>query len=159
MTRFLAKDLEVRLGDWNLSNDTDCDEDYTTYCTDPFIDLNVTELKIHPDYTGNKNKFNDIALLRLRASVDFSNFVSPICLPFDSLDNEPDFTNKRFDITGWGKIEYFIRLQTNPAFILGATENDTNSNIKLRVDVPFVPLGNCQDKYKETGVLIKNKQV
>lgn len=52
-----------------------------------------------------------------------------------------------------------IRLQTNSAFILGITKDATSSSIKLKVNVPFVTLGNCVDIYRPTGVTIKNKQV
>lgn len=93
---FKAKDLEVRLGEWNtLTQNVNAE---------PVIDMKVTESIPHEDYRGGKTKFNDIALLRLRASVVFTNFVNPICLPFNSLHNEPDFTNKTFDVTGWGKL-------------------------------------------------------
>ena len=77
----------VRLGEWNLNTEVDCDDEYLydKFCSDPPIDVKIAEIIPHPQYYSNdKNQFNDIALLRLEREVQYSDFIKPICLPFDS---------------------------------------------------------------------------
>jgi hypothetical protein len=59
----------------------------------------VSEIFEHPGY--NKKTFNeDIGLLKLNASVSFSEFVMPICLP-----SNPPIANKAV-VSGFGRTGY-----------------------------------------------------
>ncbi|XP_017784951.1 PREDICTED: serine protease persephone-like [Nicrophorus vespilloides] len=61
-------------------------------------DFNVAEIIFHPEYS-NRNKVNDIALIRLSRKVQYTANVHPACLYF-----EPD-DPKSVIITGWGLTE------------------------------------------------------
>ncbi|XP_071451586.1 serine protease persephone-like [Hetaerina americana] len=60
----------VRLGDQDLVRD---DEGATP------IDFAIEKIEMHPSYSSNTS-YNDIALLRLERSVNFSQFICPACL-------------------------------------------------------------------------------
>lgn len=93
----------VRLGEWDLSQARDCENDY---CADPVLDVPVVERISHEQYvSGSKAQENDIALLRLGRSVQFTDTVKPICLPVS-----PNIRNRNYDrfpmtVAGWGKTE------------------------------------------------------
>ncbi len=63
------------------------------------ISRSVNTLLIHPSY--NSNTYNDdIALLRLSSSVNFTNYIRPVCLAAENSDF-PSGTSSW--ITGWGQ--------------------------------------------------------
>lgn len=77
--------VSVRLGEWDLSTDRDCRTDDPEFCSLPVVDNKIVEIIIHKDYRMNsKSQHFDIALLRLEKTVEFNDFVAPICLPLDS---------------------------------------------------------------------------
>jgi hypothetical protein len=76
----------VRLGEWDTTQQDDCDERYTNerICSPPPIDVQIEQKIPHPQYDPYaNNQHNDIALLRLSQDVAFNEFVRPICLPID----------------------------------------------------------------------------
>ncbi|RWS26292.1 uncharacterized protein B4U80_11514 [Leptotrombidium deliense] len=57
----------------------------------------LSNIIVHPLYTGPPNQVNDIALLKLRQNIGINSRISPICLP--------NMTMTRFSnlyATGWG---------------------------------------------------------
>lgn len=69
----------VRLGDFNYGSNKDD--------ASP-IDLRVSEIIIHPNFTANL-LYNNIGLLRLNQSIEFSAHIRPACLPqFDKSEME-----------------------------------------------------------------------
>lgn len=56
-----AKDLRVRLGEWDVNHET---EFY------PHLERDVASIAIHPEFYAG-NLFNDLAILRLEGFVDF----------------------------------------------------------------------------------------
>lgn len=55
----------------------------------------------HPQYNHlDWNKHHDIALLRLKTIIPFSDFIQPICLPTGTETLKNDM---KFHIAGWGK--------------------------------------------------------
>ncbi|KAF2895865.1 hypothetical protein ILUMI_10310 [Ignelater luminosus] len=122
---------EVRLGEWKISSPEDCEEGKVRYCADPVVDLKIEEKIVHPDYDFRKSK-NDIALLRLDRNIEFTNFIQPICLP---VSEAPDpSTGSKLTVVGWG-----------------ITENDTKSDVKLKVNVPVVSKEQCSSKLHNIG--------
>lgn len=93
----------VRLGEWDTATNQDCEEDN---CSDPVLDIPVSERTPHPDYQiHSRTQENDIALLRLARSVQFTDWIRPICLP-----TSPNVRNRNYDnfplvVAGWGKTE------------------------------------------------------
>lgn len=93
----------VRLGEHDLSQTRDCNGEY---CADPAIDIPVVERIPHEQYvSGSKAQENDIALLRLGRSVQFTDTVKPICLPVSSNIRNRNYNGFPMTVAGWGKTE------------------------------------------------------
>ncbi|XP_026316216.1 phenoloxidase-activating enzyme-like isoform X2 [Hyposmocoma kahamanoa] len=114
----------VRLGEYDTSNNIS-EEDCATVsgggvdCTEGAISIPIEKIIPHPNYKS-KTKKNDIALLRMAKPAPYSDFVRPICLPTSDMTLSPP-SNWHLIASGWGVNE------TVP------------SNLKLDVDLPFVP--------------------
>lgn len=81
----------VRLGDWNVTSDTD---DART------IDVRIVERFRHEEYKI-PSKYNDIALLKLENPIKFNMYVRPACLA-----ETFDVGTEKVIATGWGRTEY-----------------------------------------------------
>lgn len=91
----------MRLGEWNLATTEDCSINNSTYCAPPVIDNPVLQTIVPDGYKrSSRNQFFDIALLRLKNEVNFSDFVRPICLPLDPSLWDKDFSGYTFDVAG-----------------------------------------------------------
>ncbi|KAF2895588.1 hypothetical protein ILUMI_10583 [Ignelater luminosus] len=125
----------VRLGEHTISEEIDCEGLMASeYCADRPVDLGIEEQIVHEMYhPRNRNHAYDIALLRLKENVTFTDFIKPVCLPI-SIDFEKSlsYTNNRLTVVGWG-----------------VTENNTESDVKLKTEVPLVPNSKCFPIYKE----------
>jgi len=115
----------VRLGEHQLSTDIDCDDGGQS-CNDPPQNFEAEEIIFHPDYNKPNQYQNDIALIRLNREAVYSDYVRPICLPFEDAIDEAyiaedssisDSTKKlnQTYVAGWGATEQRGR---NPADIL-----------------------------------------
>lgn len=98
----LKKIHRIILGEYDIRNKTDCfymksGKD----CADPVREIEMESYLVHPGYMSGYTN-NDIGLIRLREVVEFTDFISPICLPPATLElKEKDI----FMIAGWGKTE------------------------------------------------------
>lgn len=117
---------DVRLGEWNITSDPDCEDD----CFDPVKDYKVDKVIIHEKYVTRAKQHHDIALLRLAEPVKYSYTVKPICLPTTDDLLTMDYVGKRLDVAGWG-----------------TTESSLRSDVKLKVDVPGISLDECNAAY------------
>ena len=79
--------IRVSLGDQNW-NDTD------------FKFVTVSKFLIHPNFFSIWHKY-DVAILTLSEKIEFSNKVSPICLP----SSDGDYAGEMGTITGWGMVD------------------------------------------------------
>lgn len=98
--------MSVRLGDWDTSTDIDCNDD--KICAPPPQDIPIVEMIPHDWFLPNSNsatESDNIALLRLERPATFTNYVRPICLPFDSLVANKNFDGKPMIFAGWGLTE------------------------------------------------------
>ncbi|XP_055943185.1 proclotting enzyme-like [Argiope bruennichi] len=86
--------LSVRLGAHDLRQNNEPDA----------VDIPVESVRRHEQFDPRTYK-NDIAVLRLRRPVQFSNHTSPVCLPYDSLRND-DLTGKTSTVTGFGTTSF-----------------------------------------------------
>ncbi|XP_075985901.1 phenoloxidase-activating enzyme-like [Anticarsia gemmatalis] len=123
----------VRLGEYDATHEgpdctpvagggQDCNEGVTRIPIDKTIP--------HPEYNpASTQKRNDIALIRMRQSAPFTDFIRPICLPTIDVTRN----NFPFNLTaaGWGAISDRIR----------------SSAVKLHLHQPFIPLDQCQKAY------------
>lgn len=89
--------VEVRLG----KHDQTVPEEENEFAT------NVEDIVRHPDYAkDNPGQYdNDIALIRVRDNIPFSEYISPICLG-SSAELRDVFTKSRYGvISGWGRLK------------------------------------------------------
>jgi len=104
----------VRLGERQLSTEPDCDT--SGKCAPPAQDFDPEEVFFHQDYNKPNVFQNDIALIRLSRDAIYSEYVQPICLPFnDSASDTYQDDVDRTEVAGWGATEERGR---NPADIL-----------------------------------------
>ena len=135
----------VRLGDWQLSTERDCDQSkYVERCSEPYREYSVEETYPHEDYDPNSdNQHNDIALLRLSEKIDkFTLFITPICLPLEDSLRYNDLTQQRMIVTGWGSASKLAR-----------------SDIKQKVYVKGVGLEKCQVTYTNQSRSLTSSQI
>lgn len=95
----------VRLGEWDTTTPSDCDDSFTTgpVCSDPYVDVSVEEKIVHEDYEPNsKNQHHDIALLRLSRNVQYTDYIRPVCLPLDSAVRSLTLGKTALEVAGWG---------------------------------------------------------
>lgn len=123
----------MRLGEWDTRTEIDCNENE---CADPVVNVPVEQLIPHEDYNpDSKQQEHDIALVRLSQTVTFTDFVRPICLPLSNDLRRTVYDNVALTVAGWGK-----------------TENGTNSDRMLKLDLPGVPRQDCQNVYRQKKV-------
>ncbi|XP_307757.5 uncharacterized protein LOC1269161 [Anopheles gambiae] len=119
---------QVRLGEFDTTTTIDCVEDD---CADPVRDVPINAYVVHPDYyKQNGADYNDIALLQLSETVEFTDFIRPICLPTSEESRTVNLTGKYATVAGWGQ-----------------TENSTSSTKKLHLRVPVVDNEVCADAF------------
>ncbi|XP_013170756.1 PREDICTED: serine protease easter-like [Papilio xuthus] len=123
----------VRIGDYDISKREDCvGEDEIRECETKYQDIAVTHKIHHRGYVTRPHILNDIGLLRLARPVDFSYRNSgSICLPITKDLREKDLVGERGVVAGWGM-----------------TENQTRSNILLKVELPIFSESLCNTHYK-----------
>lgn len=132
----------VRLGESNKATNPDCQEINDVYqCALNSIDVAVLSIHSHEFYNfTNPNKVNDIAVIKLRSAVVFTDFVKPICLPID--DRRYNTLFGSLTVAGFGKTE---------------TENSSDRLKKAEIDI--YNLANCKTKYRVQGRLIQDSQI
>ncbi|XP_026685546.1 serine protease snake-like [Diaphorina citri] len=109
--------VSVRLGELNLvRNDDGASPE----------NFKVVQVYPHPDYRSNV-KYNDIALLRLDRTVEFSNSIRPACLYTSETTSMP-----RAIATGWGTVGF----------------GDRSSDVLLKVGLNFIDSQKCASLYR-----------
>ncbi|XP_077300248.1 phenoloxidase-activating factor 3-like [Arctopsyche grandis] len=95
----------ARLGEWNISSDVDCVglKGRDLYCATPVVDVEIEHIISHDGFGDSTlpSFQNDIALLRLKNEVKYTEFISSICLGPDIYQ----FSGTRYIISGWGLTE------------------------------------------------------
>ncbi|XP_054576304.1 plasma kallikrein-like isoform X1 [Eptesicus fuscus] len=89
----------------------------------------IKEIIVHPNYSISENA-NDIALIKLEAPLNYTEFQKPICLP-SKYDRNTIYTNCW--ITGWGYTK----------------ERGEIQNILQKANIPLVPNEECQKRYRD----------
>ncbi|XP_039648581.1 prothrombin-like [Perca fluviatilis] len=74
---FTANDILVRL----------CKHDRATFERGQEKIVAISEIIVHPKYNWKENLNRDIALLRLRRPVEFTDRIHPVCLPSEKVVN------------------------------------------------------------------------
>uniref|UniRef100_A0A914VWR1 Peptidase S1 domain-containing protein n=1 Tax=Plectus sambesii TaxID=2011161 RepID=A0A914VWR1_9BILA len=73
---------------------------------------------VHPQYSGNPEYLNDIALLKLSSKLSFSQYIQPICLPSSSDDSELFQPGQCAYVTGWGQYSVDTVIKKSPSTVL-----------------------------------------
>lgn len=132
----------VRLGEWNKATSPDCT--VAGECAFPHIDVSVAKTITHERYrTNDHNYYNDIGLIRLAESVEYTDFIQPICLPIVSnLETKTNYTGNRFTVAGWGR-----------------TESNELSDILMKVNIIGVSKADCNYAYNQINNTITDNQL
>ncbi|XP_019551988.3 melanization protease 1 [Aedes albopictus] len=96
-------ELTLRLGDWDIQENPDCDMDGN--CNEEAKFVNVSRIIIHPEYKRDRtgSKVNDIALLRMENALpeNYTNYILPICMPTSVTLMQDLFANRNVSTVGW----------------------------------------------------------
>lgn len=97
---WLSSRVSVRLGEWDLRYQTDCQY---RVCSDAPLDIMVRNIILHSEYSSKSvTHEHDIALILLNRSVTPTRWIKPICLPVQSHFKSKNFENIPMDVAGWG---------------------------------------------------------
>lgn len=136
----------VRLGEWDLSSAPDCITELSNKqrtCAPMHMDIEIEKSILHELYVPNSiDQMHDIALLRLKRFVSYTEYVKPICLPVGDDVRNHNFEGYAMDVAGWG-----------------VTEDGKPSNVKLKITVDVWKLKNCQDKYRSYQMRLNSSQL
>lgn len=90
----------VRLGEYDITKEVDC---LGNICADPILIVGIDKKIPHGGYNEkNKNRANDIGLIRLDSEVTFTDYVRPVCLP-SSVKSPRTTENEKLVSAGWGR--------------------------------------------------------
>jgi secreted trypsin-like serine protease len=140
----------VRLGEWDLARDPDYilnNVDGTVQINPEFETVKVVKTHVHPKY-NLKSKLNDIALLKLDKSLNFSKKpYKPVCLSSKNTfsDKIEDLKIKEGDIMlaiGWG-----------------STEASQKSDILMKGYLKVKNMTKCEEVYGNVRELKKETQI
>lgn len=92
----------VRLGEWDIESEVDCDGNI---CSDKPIDFDIDIYMRHERYYDLEQTHNDIALLKLPRPVSYTEFISPVCLPLSEDLQDQLKIGRIFTVIGWGHTE------------------------------------------------------
>lgn len=120
-TSSLENTLVVRCGEYDTQTK---DEE------EPFQEMSVAEIELHPDFNAD-NHHNNFALLFLESEFTFNSIISPVCLPQPGLV----FGDQNCVSNGWGKDKF------------GA--EGRYSTVLKEVVVPLVDNKRCQKLLRE----------
>uniref|UniRef100_A0A8C9R2F7 Peptidase S1 domain-containing protein n=1 Tax=Scleropages formosus TaxID=113540 RepID=A0A8C9R2F7_SCLFO len=99
----------------------------------------ISRIIVHPRYNGNTNN-NDLALVQLSSTINFSDYIQPICL---AAAGSTLYNGTETWVTGWGYIQSGGELSLPPPGIL------------QEVEVPVIGNGKCNCLYGP-GSITKN---
>lgn len=127
----------VRLGEYDTQKEVDCVQNV---CADPPQEILVQSAYPHPGYSDrNKNKKDDIGLIRLAKRAVYNDYIQPICL---AKNNQRIVVGNDVYVAGWGK-----------------TLEGRNSPIKLKLVMPIYNKDECNRKYRRLGADLIDKQI
>ncbi|CAH0728251.1 unnamed protein product, partial [Brenthis ino] len=122
----------VRVGDFNIKKQRYCQGAYPYYeCELKPQELQVEKPIVHEKYSKDHYLINDIALLRVNKSIDFSfRNVKPICLPVWKEIRNINLNGKASVVAGWGLMD-----------------DGKRSDILQKVTIPIKPETECANYF------------
>lgn len=129
----------VRLGDWDLATEVDCEPSGSNHCSDPPIDVDIEKIVVHSGYSGRGGSFeHNIALISLATDVSYSDTVRPICLPQVNSVRRANHTNgSNGVVAGW---------QLN--------HRTSETSQKMALPAKIMPLEECATIYQRSSVTL-----
>ncbi|KAK3909565.1 Serine protease easter [Frankliniella fusca] len=141
--------VQVRLGEWDEDSERDCSLiSGSNVCAPPVVDVRVERVIRHPQYSSDASSpnylKNDVALLRLRSPVTFTEAVKPICLPEQGNVQVKTSTGSKAIVAGWGK---------------DRNRGSTGTRFLMEASVPLWSVPECTRVYQSRGVRVGATQV
>lgn len=134
----------VRVGEHDLASLQDCEAG--GLCSPTPQDIEVANIVFHPSYGKPKPFQNDIAVITLAQDVTESDFVSPVCLPYNDAGN--DYLNLSsddiVDVAGWGATTETGRRPADVLQFLGVNVTDGQK---------------CKEVYAKRGGVLTDSQI
>ncbi|KAK3923023.1 Melanization protease 1 [Frankliniella fusca] len=94
--------MAVLLGEWDVKSESDCETiSDKRVCSPPTVLKRIARVLIHPQY-DHRSRTSDIALVRLRSPVPFTDAVKPICLPGQGTVHVETSEGINATVAGWG---------------------------------------------------------
>ena len=92
----IFRHLVVQLGAYNLKHKN----------SEGWTEGEIININVHPDFNKHFGAaYNDVAILKLKKGVEFTNNIRPICLP-EAPSDEPDhLAAKSVSVSGWDKTD------------------------------------------------------
>jgi len=115
--------IVVRAGEHNQATLKDCGLD-NNICSDELQDIQVDQVIAHPNFKNNKPWKNNIAIIKLASGISENDFVSAICLNFDTIKNKDKIVQT--DSAGWGSSLNQKRKRPSPLHFISV--NTTSSD-------------------------------
>lgn len=135
-----GKLVGVRLGEYNTNTEIDCvQEDQEQICADPPIDAGIESTLPHPQY-DEASHAHDIALVRLSRTIQYTDFVKPVCLPLTD-----------FRASNEGEVNYVTGF--------GRTLKGSRSVIKQKLGIKVYDHERCREKYATKNAVITANQI
>ncbi|XP_041971598.1 phenoloxidase-activating enzyme-like [Aricia agestis] len=133
----IGNPINARVGDYDITKSgPDCVEveGGSEDCSDGEQVIPIEETIPHELYDPKSAlRRNDIALIRLKIMVPYTDFIRPICLPSSDITLGPD--GRSLITAGWGAVDEF----------------SSSSAIKLQVVLPLVKVPACQPAYNASN--------
>ncbi|XP_072394641.1 phenoloxidase-activating factor 1-like [Diabrotica undecimpunctata] len=128
----------VKLGEYNITKHLDCNKNAN--CSTETVIAGIKNVSVHENYDPtDRTSRNDIALIHLNQTIEYTDIIKPICLPEP---NEGSSTTDRLIVAGWG-----------------LTENGSYSNVKLQVFVPFLTNDECITAFRILRLNLTDSQI
>jgi len=124
-----ASEYAIVAGDHDVRRGGDCAEQHVA----------VAKTILHPNY-NTRTSANDIAILKLRKSLQFNKYVQPACLPKEEY---PYNAGENLIISGWGAL----------------SEGGGSPSILNVAFVPLIKQEECQNAYRRYGYEVTDDMV
>ena len=101
---------------------------------------------VHPRFKNDNGRslVYDFAILRLNRDVDFTDEVSPACLPAEGL------SSRQAVVVGWGNEKAVNRYSGLPGLVKGSGYK--LATILQELDVNFISDSKCRQSYSQLGI-------
>ncbi|XP_074129105.1 prothrombin [Sminthopsis crassicaudata] len=93
----------------------------------------LEKIIIHPKYNWKENLDRDIALLKLKQPIAFSDYIRPVCLPSKDVVQKLFLSGHKGRVTGWGNLRE-----------TWASSRDTLPTVMQKINLPLVDQATCR---------------